>query len=933
MTVIRTLSTSESNEQRDREKAKLEKDYQKCDKELDELISQHDGDLAQVMQTFGRVSMLVNTSRERISNVKENLLACKTLLSCRRDELKKLWLEGIEHKHTLQLLEEISQLKEVPSQLSAHLSKKHYLHATQVLVSALALGGSTLEDVEALRELRTQLEASKQQLYVKLLDELTRHIYVESTQDVLTSRLFRQGSMRDRESTPSPFDRSKRELTPGAINLRESFRSKKRLDFSSSAKSEKTTPLKVTEDVATLNPEEDSEHFMSILVECLGLLGKLNEAVENLKVEMQTELLRLVERTTKSLVGTEAPSPLVELLALLMEQFRAITAAHRVVLEQVRRTAATHRVNVSLYDLPDVWARVQAVMQLLLTDYLDIQNTMSEAHQVPSTFSEQSSNISSYFARRRQTSRSRRTPLFKFENSSHALTMTSLMKEQPSSVTGFKRLGDTSQREKVLVCQPDPNNITLIFVPLSKFLEEIEQVMGCSSGNPCTLNAFISDYIKDTFVRRQHVKMAARVESATKCQEAWKMPITPERAAELGLPRPLLHSTVLVEEGMQEMKVLMEALPWHAGSLLGVTVNVIHGYRETCQAAYRGIVQPHPEDKRVCSAAWLNDDDISRFLKSLPNWTNLKAQKSLQSRKTIKREDTVEEESPEDVRQRNIKEAEILASNLGEGGINSHEIISDVAQLKCLALLQESMEWFSWRITQFTNQLHQGRQSHHLSPSVPSISVTSTDVPAVPEGTVIALENLAHEFEELANTCLLVLHLEVRVQCFYYLLPRAMERFSTHSQDPDPRVIELSRVLASVDEAMTSSLQPRKSKYVFEGLGHLVAKILMSSSQYLEMIDENGIHRMCRNIFILQQTLANITMTREVALDHANQYFQLFHLSPEDILNQVLESGPQFSELEYMNALQLIHRSRPQHDLQRHLQRLSDILGEVGVTV
>lgn len=50
MTVIRTLSTSESNEQRDREKAKLEKDYQKCDKELDQLISQHDKDLAQVMQ-------------------------------------------------------------------------------------------------------------------------------------------------------------------------------------------------------------------------------------------------------------------------------------------------------------------------------------------------------------------------------------------------------------------------------------------------------------------------------------------------------------------------------------------------------------------------------------------------------------------------------------------------------------------------------------------------------------------------------------------------------------------------------------------------------------------------------------------------------------------------------------------------------------------
>lgn len=57
----------------------------------------------------------------------------------------------------------------------------------------------------------------------------------------------------------------------------------------------------------------------------------------------------------------------------------------------------------------------------------------------------------------------------------------------------------------------------------------------------------------------------------------------------------------------------------------------------------------------------------------------------------VRREHTLEEESPEDVRQRNRKEAEILAGNLGEGGINSNEIISDMNLLKELAQLQESM--------------------------------------------------------------------------------------------------------------------------------------------------------------------------------------------------------------------------------------------------
>lgn len=59
--------------------------------------------------------------------------------------------------------------------------------------------------------------------------------------------------------------------------------------------------------------------------------------------------------------------------------------------------------------------------------------------------------------------------------------------------------------------------------------------------------------------------------------------------------------------------------------------------------------------------------------------------------KVLRREETAEEESPEDIRQRNMKEAEILASNTSESGIRAHEILSNVNQLKKLAQLNESM--------------------------------------------------------------------------------------------------------------------------------------------------------------------------------------------------------------------------------------------------
>lgn len=59
------------------------------------------------MQLFGSLSTKVSESKSKIQTVKENLKACKTLLHCKRDELKKLWQEGLEHKYMIQFLDEM----------------------------------------------------------------------------------------------------------------------------------------------------------------------------------------------------------------------------------------------------------------------------------------------------------------------------------------------------------------------------------------------------------------------------------------------------------------------------------------------------------------------------------------------------------------------------------------------------------------------------------------------------------------------------------------------------------------------------------------------------------------------------------------------------------------------------------------------------------
>lgn len=50
---------------------------------------------------------MILEAKDRIKNVKNNLQSCKTLLQCKRDELRKLWVDSTEQKYILDLMEQM----------------------------------------------------------------------------------------------------------------------------------------------------------------------------------------------------------------------------------------------------------------------------------------------------------------------------------------------------------------------------------------------------------------------------------------------------------------------------------------------------------------------------------------------------------------------------------------------------------------------------------------------------------------------------------------------------------------------------------------------------------------------------------------------------------------------------------------------------------
>ncbi|XP_019365174.1 PREDICTED: exocyst complex component 4 isoform X2 [Gavialis gangeticus] len=935
ISVIRTLSTSDDVEDRETEKGRLEEAYEKCDRDLDELIVQHYTELTTAIRTYQSITERITNSRNKIKQVKENLLSCKMLLHCKRDELRKLWIEGIEHKHVLNLLDEIENIKQVPQKLEQCMASKHYLNATDMLVSAVDSLEGPLLQVEGLSDLRLELHSKKMNMHLVLIDELHRHLYIKSTNRVgqrnkekgRISSLVKDpspGPLMDvtNLSTPRKFLETSQFSTPGSSSMRE------------------MTLLEIKED-SELDPEENSAVFMGILIKGLAKLKKIPETVKAIQDRLEQELKQIVKRSTtqvadsgyqrgESLSQENQPRLLLELLELLFDKFNAVATAHSVVLGYLQQTVSSpssqYDGDIKLYDMADVWVKIQDVLQMLLTEYLDMKNTRTASEpSAQLSYASSGREFASFFAKKKP--QRLKNPLFKFESSFHAISMSAYLREQRRelySKSGELQGGpDDNLIEgggSKFVCKPGARNITVIFHPLLRFIQEIEHAMELSPTKQCPLREFLTMYIKNIFLNQVLAEINKEIEGVTKASDPLKILANADTMKMLGVQRPLLQSTVIVEKTVQDLMDLMHDMSAYSDQFLNMVCVKLQEYKDTCTVAYRSIVQS--DEKLVISASWAKDDDISRLLKSLPNWINMAQPKQLRPKR---------EEEEDFIRAAFGKESEVLIGNLGDKLIPQQEIMRDVSDLKALANMHESLEWLAGRTkAAFSNlstaQMSPGQDSH-----------ASMELPPASEQIMQTLSELAKSFQEMADRCLLVLHLEVRVHCFHYLIPLAKQGnyaivANVESMDYDTLVVRLNKDISAIEEAMSASLQQHKFQYIFEGLGHLISCILINGAQYFKRISESGIKKMCRNIFILQQNLTNITMSREADLDFARQYYEMLYNTADELLNLVVDQGVKYTELEYIYALSLLHRSQTgvgdQTTQNMRLQRLKEIICE-----
>ncbi len=461
----------------------------------------------------------------------------------------------------------------------------------------------------------------------------------------------------------------------------------------------------------------------------------------------------------------------------------------------------------------------------------------------------------------------------------------------------------------------------------------------------------LTEFIRDRFIGRviKDIRESAQLTSSSSASSTIAdqnrlielIPLVLQK--QLQLPIPILQSSYLIFKSCEELCALVKCLPPYADDFCQAIADLLFKHRESCNKLFLSIVEKsETSNVSIYSHEWVKDPDINRHLRTMPAFDSFIRMAKQQSNNEH------EDDNAETIRFRQTKETETLLINLNQIEMNLDDICTNYKHIKILATIHESLDWLYCRLLQYFDILDKCLTDVKYLDALTQTTITSGFISRSVKQNLshneqlklsrVNLELLSNAMKTiltLSYDILLVLFLEIRLHCFYYL--SLLFRNSTHysyaiDTDPDENVMGLNRDLTRLQETLSSTLNEKKFSFLFQGLGFVLSTILIRSATRFNRISELGVTKMCRNIFTIEQTLSQIRTVGDAELMRAHQYYELLYATkPEEIIDVIEEHGPEYAEQDYLNLLQLQHRSfrmseRGNFDINKYEQLIKEAL-------
>ena len=180
-------SNGESTEERDRIIRKVDDQFEQCDTRIDKYIRSSSKDLTKLIKVFNDIAKKIDVSRANVSNSREALRQCKSMLQSKRDDIRRLWLESCEQKAYFENLAKVKRFYMAGESIRSLCTQKAYVEAAQLIRECRRMLDNEYRDVVGLHEIKRHLDDERIKFERFLSLELGEQLFASVTRAVLES--------------------------------------------------------------------------------------------------------------------------------------------------------------------------------------------------------------------------------------------------------------------------------------------------------------------------------------------------------------------------------------------------------------------------------------------------------------------------------------------------------------------------------------------------------------------------------------------------------------------------------------------------------------------------------------------------------------------------------------------------------------------------
>ncbi|KAI9189019.1 exocyst subunit [Blastocladiella emersonii ATCC 22665] len=503
----------------------------------------------------------------------------------------------------------------------------------------------------------------------------------------------------------------------------------------------------------------------------------------------------------------------------------------------------------------------------------------------------------------------------------------------------------------------DPEFVCVVYRPTCDFFTQLASL----ARTRATYSEFLDEFILTSYIPSIEAKVQAHVHKYINGPDGFVV-------GDGGLLQSAVHLMSLI----QSLCATMWQVPFRSAEYLRMIEDMLARYVERCFAKYRHCVSGVTPDGRVAesvSGTWARNPDLLHVVCQNTHFHGNDAQLNAEMNERY-----------------NVQEILMQARLCNDRSFQRSEIVFDKKKLELLAYLRVSLKWFRDEIIKLmetkvedaflttatsgsadgsTTDLgsHNEMMGGSAGPMSPSSRVSgggmmvqspTSDIARlagnngdggadedelgsvrmlhVPAARAERFKDLLEAYQALADSCLVTLHLEVRVHAMYHtdLAMREGNYFveggapvgngagaaaassvadagAGETVEPELYILQLNTDLGVIEELCLRILPTSDATFVFDGVGLLLTHYLVANVRYLRRLNHAGVRKMVTSIRALHQHLLHADLCRDVRLDHARRYYELYLAGATRMLDDIADHGATYTLDEYRNMLDFMY--------------------------